>query len=96
MNPNEQDWKILISAYADGALSPDEAAAAERLLAERPECRSYLAELRRLSMSLHVLKDETLSPDAELKILTNTTKERSMKTNYWKTSAALAASVATI
>jgi Ca-activated chloride channel family protein len=93
MNPNEQDWKILISAYVDGALSPDDAAAAERLLAEKPECQAYLAELRRLALSLHVLKDETLSPDAERKILTNTTKERSMKTNYWKTSAAVAASL---
>jgi len=90
---NTQDWKILISAYADGALSPDEAAEAERLLAEKPEYQAYLAELRRLSMSLHVLKDETLSPDAEFKILSNTTKERSMKINYWRTSAAVAASV---
>jgi Ca-activated chloride channel homolog len=93
MNPNEQDWKLLISAYADGALSPDDAAAAERLLAEKPECQAYLAELRRLSMSLHVLKDENLSPDAELKIRSNIKKERSMKINYWKSTAAVAASV---
>jgi Ca-activated chloride channel homolog len=93
MNPNEQDWKLLISAYADGALSPDDAAAAESLLAQKPECRQYLAELRKLSLSLHVLKDEQLSPDAELKILSNIKKERSMNINYWKPTAAVAASV---
>jgi Ca-activated chloride channel family protein len=93
MNPNEQDWKIIISAYADGALSPDDAAAAERLLAEKPECRAYLAELRRLAMSLRVLKDEDLSPDAELKIRSNIKKERSMNTNHWKTSTAVLATV---
>jgi hypothetical protein len=85
--------KQLISAYADGGLSPDDVAAVEKLLAERQDCRAYLAELQKLSSSLQILKDESLSPDAELKILSNIKKERSMKPYQWKASAAVAATI---
>ncbi len=78
---NAQEWKQLISAYADNALSPEEFALAQKLLAERPECKAYLAQLRKLSVSLETLKDEHLSPDAEMKILANAKKERAMIRN---------------
>jgi Ca-activated chloride channel family protein len=90
---NDQDWKVLISAYYDGALSPDEAVRARDLLENNEECRAYFAELKKLSMSLHVLKDETLSPDAELKIRNNINKERRMKIDYWKSGATVAAAL---
>lgn len=90
---NAQEWKQLISAYVDDALSPEDKVVAEKLLAERPECRIYLEELRRLSSSLHVLTDETLSPDAELKILSKVKKERSMQTYQWKAPATVAATI---
>jgi Ca-activated chloride channel family protein len=91
MNPEQ--WKPLISAYADHAVSTDEAAAAEKLLAENPDCRAYLDELRRLSSSLRVLDDDKLSPDAELKILSNINKERTMTPNNWKQMATVCATV---
>jgi len=87
-----QEWKMLISAYADGEVTPEESVAAERLLAERPECRAYLNELRKLTSSLTVLKDESLSPDADMKIL-STTKESSMKTNNWRIPATVTVTV---
>lgn len=84
---NEQD-KLLISAYADGALSPDDAARAESLLAGDRACRAYLEDIRKISMSLSVVKDEQLSPDAEIQIIQRLHKETTyMKPNTWKTAA---------
>lgn len=74
-----EEWKILLSAYHDGELSKEEAAAAEKLLAERPECLQYLNELRAVSSHLQILKDESLSPDAEIKIQQKAKKESFMK-----------------
>ncbi len=90
---NAQDWKILLSAYADGEVSPEEAAQAEKLLLERAECRTYFEELRKISSSLGMIPDETLSPDAELKVFAAVHKEGSMKPAYWKKGAAVAATV---
>jgi len=64
MNEQEMDWKLLISAYADDALPPENVNTAEALLRERAECRAYLAEIKKMSAALHVLKEEPLSPDA--------------------------------
>lgn len=89
-----EEWKILISAYADGELSPESTKAVEQLLSERAECRAYLAEIKKLSMSLQVISDEPLSPDFERNILNRTQPEgRRMKPNTWKIAASVAASV---
>ncbi len=90
---NEQD-KLLISAYADGALSPDDAARAESLLAGDRACRAYLEDIRKISMSLSVVKDEQLSPDAEIQIIQRLHKETTyMKPNTWKTAATVCVTI---
>ena len=91
---NAQEWKQLLSAYADGAVSAQEAEAAQKLLAERPECRQYLDELRKVSLHLQAFKDENLSPDSEIKMRTKLKKERPMTAvNQWKSAGLVAASV---
>jgi Ca-activated chloride channel family protein len=88
---NAQDWKLLISAYVDGEVSREEADQAEKLLFERPECRAYFNELKKISSSLQTIPDEKLSSDAELNVLSTIKKERVMKTTYWKQYAGAAA-----
>ena len=81
---NAQEWKQLISAYADDGLSLEEKAVAEQILTERREARVYLNELRKLSMNLGALKEEKLSPDAETKILSQVKRGGHMKVSYSK------------
>ncbi|MEI8011789.1 MAG: von Willebrand factor type A domain-containing protein [Candidatus Omnitrophota bacterium] len=84
---NEHD-KLLISAYVDGALSPEDAVRAKQLLAGNPACRAYYDDIRKLSISLSVVKDEQLSPDAEIQIIQRLHKETTyMKPKTWKTAA---------
>ena len=59
MNVNE--WKPLISAYVDGEGTAQEKLQAEKLIADRPECRAYLNELRAISKSLQTVKDEFIT-----------------------------------
>jgi len=89
---SEHQWKILISAYADGELSPKDLAEAERLLKEVPEARHYLDSITSLSSSLRVIKDAAVSPDLDRKVLKPfLNKGESMKTsNIWKPSLAVA------
>lgn len=90
---NEQD-KLLISAYADNALSPEDVKAAEHLLSTNGACRAYLAEIRRLSVSLNILKEDALSPDSERHVLQRAQQEGSpMKAHSWKIAASVCASV---
>ncbi len=94
---NAQEWQQLLSAYYDGAATPEEAAAAEKLLAERADCRVYLEDLRKISSSLRLLKEENLSPDADMKILKNVKKESKMPSINLKTaSLVLVSSVAVV
>ncbi len=94
MNEQEMDWKLLISAYADDALPPENVNTAEALLHERAECRAYLAEIKKMSVMLHVLKEEPLSPDGERNILKKVKPEGTpMKANQWKIAASVSASV---
>lgn len=90
---NAQEWKMLLSAYADGEASPEEAAEAEKLLFERSECRAYFDEIKKLSSSIKLIPNENLSSDAELKVLSAVTKERDMKPAYWKRGAAVMATI---
>ncbi len=66
---SDHQWKILISAYADGEISPEDIVRAERVLIEVPEARLYLNEIKRLSMGLGVYRDVEGSPDMDHKVL---------------------------
>ena len=90
---SSSDWKQLISAYYDGALSDNEKLKVEELLAKQPEYRSYLQELKKLSSSLGTVPNESLSRDAELKILSNIKKERPMNTSSFKVTTTVLATL---
>ncbi len=65
MNDSTDDE--LLSAYLDGELSGEELLRAERLLAERPECRQLVDELRnrrRLAAPAQALRWMRSSPNA--------------------------------
>ena len=67
MNTHDE-FKILISAYFDGEVSPAEKQQVEAHLKECESCRKNLLELQILSSSLKKWSDETPSPDLEQKI----------------------------
>lgn len=53
----------LIAAYADGGLSPEEAAEVEALLAASPEARAELEAVRRLIADARGAEDSAAAPD---------------------------------
>ncbi len=59
----------LIGAYLDGELTAEERARVERLLAESPECRQLLDDLRAVRESLQSLPRLTLEADFSDKVL---------------------------
>lgn len=59
MNLTIQDTKKLLMPYADGELTPAEVAAVEKALAESPEARAELDEIRRVSL---FARDAVMAP----------------------------------
>lgn len=53
----------LLAAYADGGLSPDEAAEVEALLAKSPEARAELEAIRRLLAEARAAEERESEPD---------------------------------
>ena len=78
MNTHDE-FKILISAYYDGEVSPAEKQQVETHLKECESCRKYLLQLEMLSSSLKKWSDETPSPDLEQNINRLSTKGEPMK-----------------
>ena len=78
MNTHDE-FKILISAYYDGEVSPAEKQEVETHLKECESCRKYLLQLEMLSSSLKKWSDETPSPDLEQNINRLSTKGEPMK-----------------
>lgn len=66
---SELSKEELISAYHDGEVTPDEAARAERLLADDPDCRQFYDELRALSSTLKSLPAESLGSEFQEQVL---------------------------
>ncbi|HUQ72361.1 MAG TPA: hypothetical protein VM165_22735 [Planctomycetaceae bacterium] len=60
---SQHDWEELLSAYADGEVTPAERIAAESLLETTPAARATLNEIRALSQSLHALPRESAPPE---------------------------------
>jgi Ca-activated chloride channel family protein len=85
--------KQLISAYYDNALNFEEKVQAENLLAQNPEAKAYLKDLQRLSSVLPSLKEQSLSPDAEIKMRHFIKKENSMRINQLKKPALILATL---
>ncbi len=59
------EFKQLISAYFDEAVSPEEKAQVEAHIKECADCHAYWQDVQKLSSSLGSWTDETLSPDLE-------------------------------
>ncbi len=65
----------LLSAYLDGELSADELMRVEAALAQSPQLRQLLAELRNLGGSLQVLPEYRLREDLALRVLRRAERE---------------------
>lgn len=85
--------KQLISAYYDNALSLEEKVQVETLLAKNPDARAYLNDLQQLSSVFPSIKDQNLSPDAEIKMRHFIKKENSMKVSNLRKPALILASL---
>ncbi len=57
--------KILLSAYLDGEVSPQDLKQVRKLLGESKDARAYLEELRKLKRVLQTDKEQDLSPEAK-------------------------------
>lgn len=86
MNPIPDDE--LLSAYLDGELVGEDLARAERLLAEQPECRQALEELRALSGSIESLPRYRLEADFAQRVLRLAEREMLMGDDAEPSSAA--------
>ncbi|MEX2561077.1 MAG: zf-HC2 domain-containing protein, partial [Pirellulales bacterium] len=73
MNPTPNDE--LLSAYLDDELSADERARVERLLAEQPESRALLEDLRALRSGLEALPRHRLESDFAGRVLRRAERE---------------------
>ncbi|MEX0712513.1 MAG: zf-HC2 domain-containing protein, partial [Pirellulales bacterium] len=73
MNPTPNDE--LLSAYLDDELSADERARVERLLAEQPESRALLEDLRALRSGLEALPRHRLESDFSGRVLRRAERE---------------------
>jgi len=62
------DIKILISAYADGEVTPSEKDIVEEHLAACAECQKDFKTYKAMSTSLSKWSNETLSPDEEINV----------------------------
>jgi hypothetical protein len=63
-----EELKILISAYADGEVSPSEKDIAEEHLSSCPSCQKDYKIYQAMSSSLSKWPQETLSPDEEINV----------------------------
>ncbi len=52
---SHEEWQVLVSAYSDGEVTPEEQALVESHLAECAECSAMLAGYGRLSKTIHAL-----------------------------------------
>lgn len=80
MNMNHEDLKILISAYLDGEVTPEEKDLVENHLASCESCQKDYVEFQKVSSSLKRWPKERLSPDVQLDIKGRLaqTKEKNM------------------
>jgi len=61
--PYDEDLAAILSAYLDGQLSPGETAQVEQRLAEDPEARTLLEQLRQVSQMVHSLPHSSAPAD---------------------------------
>jgi hypothetical protein len=66
---SQRDWEELLSAYADGEVTPAERSAVESLLETTPDARAALGEIRSLSQMLRTLPRETAPPELKSTVL---------------------------
>jgi anti-sigma factor RsiW len=67
---NCQDLIELVTAYLDGALSPDDRARFEGHLTTCPHCTRYLEQMRTTITVAGRLTEETITSEAKEKLLT--------------------------
>ncbi|MHC0430982.1 zf-HC2 domain-containing protein [Streptomyces sp. O3] len=64
-----REVNALLSAYADGSLSPGERAAMERHFSDCPECWRYLASYQETTALGRRLRDDTIPEDVQTRLL---------------------------
>ena len=75
-----EDIQLLISAYIDGEVTPEEKRVVEDYLRKNPSAREFVNSQRRISGVIQSIPDQSLSPDIEANIQSRIRRSREGRT----------------